>query len=455
MTHVLRALSVTALCIAALTANAADLEPEDFAFGAKVLTPGAAAAYRTPLPLSLYQKVVRGDLGDMRVFNERGELVPHRIERPASESTVQAAPVTLPVFALPGAYREALRITVESGGTRIDVRTPAASGPSSGTASSPSDSYLIDGRAHHSPVSGFNLSWPDDAEDFAGRLSVEASDDLSTWRTIVRDAPIANLRATNGRILERRIDLPPTTAQFWRLSWSGKSAPFEITGVTAEPAGDRVEATRATLAIQGKREVGQRRGEFTFDLGAQVPVDRVNLELPEQNSIVQVELFTRIEPGEDWRFVTRSGFYRLQSSPSTADFTNGPVALDARSDRYWLARVDVSSGGLGRTAPTLRVGWLPHEVVFLARGAGPFTLAYGNGIVQASTSLGAIPANASIVNASLAEPQTLGGPERLDPKARPRTWWSRSTILWTVLGAGVALLAFMAYRLANELKHRP
>lgn len=455
MTHAVRALGVSALCLAGLTANAADLEPEDFAFGAKVLTPSAAAAYRTPLPLSLYQKVVRGDLGDLRVFNERGELVPHRIERPASDSTVQAAPVTFPVFALPGDYREALRITVESGGTRIEVRTPAADAPSDGDASSAIDSYLVDGRALHAPVSVLNLSWPDDAEDFAGRLSVEASDDLSTWRTIVRDAPIANLRATNARILERRINLPHTTAQFWRLSWSGKSAPFAITGVTAEPAGDRVEATRTTLAVEGKREVGQRRGEFTFDLGALVPVDRVNLELPEQNSIVQVELFTRMEPGDDWQFVTRSGFYRLQSGPSTADFTNGPVAVAARSERYWLARVDVSSGGLGRKAPTLRVGWLPHELVFLARGAGPFTLAYGNGVVQASTSLGEIPANVSIVNASLAEPQTLGGPERLDPKARPRTWWSRSTILWTVLGIGVALLAFMAYRLANELKRKP
>ena len=35
-------------------------------------------------------------------------------------------------------------------------------------------------------------------------------------------------------------------------------------------------------------------------------------------------------------------------------------------------------GGLGGGAPVMHAGWIPHQVVFAARGEPPFQLAYGN-----------------------------------------------------------------------------
>ncbi len=453
-------------------AAAADLKPEDFAYGMNMLRSSDAAAYRVPLPLAVYQTVVHADLGDVRVFNERDEMVPYRIERPRSQSTVRAAPVALPVFPLRSDSREALdaiRLTIESRGTRVDVQTPATSHGAAEThvgaksaASGPAARYIIDGRALQLPIAGLQLTWPDDAPDFAGRLRVEASEDLGSWRTVVTGAPVANLRAGEARILERRVELAGVTAKFWRLSWADAPAPFAITSVVAEAARDHVDLARATLTVAGTTVPG-KRGEFEFDLGAQAPVDRVNLELPEQNSIVEVEFLSRARPDAPWQPAVRGGFYRLKSTRPTAmgrstsieteaDLTNSSLSIRPTPHRYWLARVDTRGGGLGRGVPRLHVGWLPHEVVFLARGAGPFTLAYGSSKVHAAAALGAIPPGVSIESATLAEPVALGGDARLAPAATARVFWSKSTVLWTVLGIGVALLALMAYRLARELK---
>jgi hypothetical protein len=100
----------------------------------------------------------------------------------------------------------------------------------------------------------------------------------------------------------------------------------------------------------------------------------------------------------------------------------------------------------------LRVGWLPHDVVFLARGSGPFTLAYGSSKASPTTALGAIPPTVTIVNTEFTPPEPLGGDARLQPAPPARTFWTKSAILWTVLAIGVGLLAFMAYRLSRELK---
>lgn len=430
----------------------ADLTPNDFAYGIKVVTTSEAAAYRVALPLAVYQTVVHADLSDVRVFNERGEPVPFRLERPRSQSTTQPTQTVLPLFTLrgdPGKALDAVRVTIESGNTRVEV-------PSSTTtqgATVAASSYVLDARSFSTPVAAFNLSWPADAPDFAGHLRIEASDDLGIWRTVVFSAPIANLHAGDARIIERRAELAPAKAKYWRLSWPDTPAPFELTSITAEPAQDRVDVTRETVTVGGK-PIASKRGEFEFDLGAKLPVDRLTLELPEQNSIVEVEMLSRAAAQETWRHVTRTGFYRLKNA-ANAELTNGLVAIEPTADRYWLARVDMRGGGLGPSAPKLRAGWLPHDIVFLARGAGPFTLAYGSSAAQSVASLSGFPTTIAIANAALSDPRALGGAGRLEPVHQKLNLWSKTTVLWTVLVIGVAVLAFMAYRLARELKDKP
>jgi hypothetical protein len=59
----------------------------------------------------------------------------------------------------------------------------------------------------------------------------------------------------------------------------------------------------------------------------------------------------------------------------------------------------------------------------------------------------------SVEAAELGAPRTLGGAALLnEPRAGIR--W-RLTLLWLALAAGIALLAFMAYRLAAELRSPP
>ena len=443
-------------------AAAADPSPDDFAYGLKIVTPGEAAAYRASLPLAVYQKIVRADLGDLRVFNGRGEVVPYALERPRSETTVEKTASSLPLFALRGDANKALdavRVTIESGATTINLRGPAAGAPTGkseaqGAGIGPITSYVLDGRSLATSVAAFRIVWPDDAADFAGRLQAEASDDLGAWRPVVAAAPIANRRAGDARLIERRVEFPATRAKFWRLSWAGNAAPFEITSVFAESAQDRVDVERTTLAVVGvpaREGATDRRGDFEFDLGAQLPVDRVNIELPEQNSILEVSLFSRAKPQDAWRPITRSGFYRLRSAG--ADLANGAIAIAPDADRYWLARTDTRGGGLGSGKPQLRVGWIPHEIVFLARGGGPFMLAYGSGVAGgAAGSLASIPKSVEIQSASLGDPQRLGGDSRRVAAPAATSLLSKSALLWSVLAVGVAFLAFMAYRLAKELQ---
>jgi hypothetical protein len=427
----------------AIAANFSGASPKDFAYRMRVVGTGEAAAYRIALPLAVYQKISHPDLADLRVFNGGGEQVPFAIERPAAGAVSNAA-TALPLFPLKDdstATLDAIRVTIESGQGAVNVRTGAQAPPSGRI-----DTYWVDGRSLQVPVAALRLEWPQDAADFAGRLQVEASDSLAGWQVVANEAPIANLHSNAERLVEQRVEISPTKARYWRLSWSGPAAPFVLTSVLAEPARQNVDARHTHLRVAAVA-AKHASGEFEYDLGASLPVDRVNLELPDINTVVEVELLSRARATDVWRSVRRSGFYRLQSDG--AELRNGPVPVALNTDRHWLLRTDPKGGGLGTAAPHLLVEWVPHEVVFVARGAGPFYVAYGSAVAEsAAVSLAVLPGNVSIGSASLSDPEVLGGDSRLQPPPAPYPW--KTALLWAVLIAGAALLGWMAYHLSRD-----
>jgi hypothetical protein len=427
-------------------ASAAEPAPTDFAYGLLVDAGGDDAAYRVPLPVAVYQTVVRPDLGDLRVFNASGQLVPYALERPdAGTSARQPMPLALfPLKDKSPAALDAVRITVESGKSAVNVQTPATAARVAA-----STSYLADARAIEGRIAALILQWPDGSADFAGRLQVEAGDTLGEWRTIVTAAPVANLHAQGEHLVERRVEITPTQAKFWRLSWVGAEAPFGLTGVIAEPARTTVEAARANLMVPGRAVPGRAR-EVEFDLGASPPIDRVNLELPELNTTVAVDLLSRADPSAPWRPIVHAGLYRLKSAGT--ELRNGPIRIAPDSDRYWLARIDPHGVGLGSGVLRLSVGWIAQNVVFLARGSGPFLIAYGSATVApADMPLDSLPRGVAIGTATAGPPTLLGGRSRLRP-ATAVPW--KNGLLWAVLVVAAGILAAMVMRLSKEMHTR-
>ena len=67
------ALMLLAQSVAAVAAE----RPQDFAYGIEVHADVQDALYEIELPAAVYRGVTRSDLGDIRVFNAQGEVVPY------------------------------------------------------------------------------------------------------------------------------------------------------------------------------------------------------------------------------------------------------------------------------------------------------------------------------------------------------------------------------------------
>jgi hypothetical protein len=444
-------------------ADAASAEsPSSFAYGIAIRAEGGEALYRLEVPRAVYMGAVRPDLGDLRVFNGAGEVVPHAFRPRATTGMRKREPVALPFFPLFGEDPKqldglSLRVERNAAGTiiRLDEQKRAP-------ASKSLLAYVVDATALKEPLRALQLDVRSGAA-YAASVDVEASDDLSRWRTLATRAPLLSLEHEGARLEQGRVEFGSSKTKYLRIAWHAMPAGASLGGLRAELGDTRVEASRNWEAVSG-RAVPDKAGDYVFDTQGVFPADRVRFELPQANTVAQVQLFSRPRGDRDWRPVTRGIAYRLRHDGVDVSSQDFSIADD--QDRYWLLRVDQKGGGLGGGEPKLLLGWITHEIVWVARGNPPFTLGYGsrdarpsaytieaivpgyrvdadlNAKVASAGQEGTLPVKAAEADT----PAVLGGQRALEERVDVKRW-----ALWTSLVVAVAFLGWMAWRLAKQM----
>jgi len=255
--------------------------------------------------------------------------------------------------------------------------------------------------------------------------------------------------------LQNRIDLPAHQDKYLKISWPADHVGASITSVRAifpEQSGDQA---RLWNRHSGKRVDNEEHTAFEYEVPAHLPIEALNLYLEQKNSLLQGLVYSRQNPEHNWRLRHRGLFYRLQFPQ--AELINPAIPVTATTDRYWRIEYHRERSSLGTAVPALQLGWKPHQLVFLARGEGPFTLAYGS--ARASTEQA--PVNSlldklkqaletlPIAQARLGQTLSPGSIEVLSPEPPPLPW--RTWSLWASLVIGVLVLASLAWRLHRQM----
>jgi hypothetical protein len=98
--------------------------------------------------------------------------------------------------------------------------------------------------------------------------------------------------------------------------------------------------------------------------------------------------------------------------------------------------------------PRMALLWEAREIVFLARGDGPWTLAYGSGVY------GPPESSLSVGDGTETFPAALGRRSYAAPAAgeKPGTERWRQIVLWGILGFAAAVLCGLAVYIVKSAK---
>jgi hypothetical protein len=461
-THWLAQLATAALICTGAWANDAS-NPKAYAQQLPLTLAAEGSLQRLVLPAQALLRLQTNNYSDLRVFNAQGQAVPMALASAVASNPVTAQVVQLVAFPITGPASTSdlqglsLRIEEKQGKRVVELNSAASATPGSTRVLG----ALFDARTVSTPVGALTLD-VDLPIDQPIAFALEASKDLVNWRALAdtvlyRVGESAPGRANLGM---QRMELGGADLKnnYLRVSWrdaNGQAAP----SVTVRAASlstsqtslaPRVTATLATPALTSPHEL-------SFALPFATPLAAIQIKPQGTNVLIPVRVWGRNDRSQPWNLLASTVVYQLQNQGK--EQASGAVQLSGAAFKEIRLEADTKTPGFVGL-PQVTLQFEPPQLLFLASGAAPFTLAVGlaNAVNAYLPVVSLLPGYQSGQENTLPLARAELDAAALAPTAVAATSnapATRSLVLWGVLLLGVLLLAGMAWALLKQTQKPP
>lgn len=460
-------LAMPTMVLAADTPDAANAK--SYAIRIPVTAAPDAPLQRLLLPAEALVRLQSAGYADLRIFNAAGQPVPMALAQVPTINSTEEQKVKLTAYPILGsgastaAGLEGLSLRIEERQGRRVVQLNTGGGTATGGPQKVLGA-LLDVRAVNVPAVRLTL----DADLPLGQpvtFNVQASKDLKSWRyvadTVLFRADAAAPAASLGDS-SLALSMVELKDHYLRITWGGADVTLRgATLVTSRSTAtrERVNATMAPPAMAGPREL-------SFALPFATPIAALKITPKDGNVLVPLRVLGRNDRNQPWSLLATTVVYRLTTAGK--EQASGPVELQGASVREVKIEADAKTPGFA-SAPDIVLQFEPAQLVFLASGQGPFTLAAGlagpAGAAAAFLPMSSlIPGyKASQENAlplakadvSTAEASAgVAGP-LVAAQAPGDGVPTRTLVLWGILLAGALALGAMAWVLMKQTRQPP
>ena len=490
--------SLAALALGLCFSSSASAAPAPTEATAPITLSGEGPYHRLTLPAAIYSHAAHADLRDLRIRNAQDDAVPYAWlrEMPSPRTVSQAAPLfPVPGHAV-GAEGASPAFKIGADGTLRLIEPPrsGAPAPAAGT------DWLIDASQVSGQLLQARLELAPESEGVFG-FTLQASDDLRHWRPVGGVQQLVRLRHQERTLEQLSVDLGGTRARFLRLRWRDPAQGAALAAVHIE--------SQQAVEIKPQQEWSDALAPAHCSVDAcdylaprGWPAQSLRIELAQANTLAQVQVSGLIDappaaapasqpprllptlrhphlhrretpsaaPGPQEIVLADTVLYRL--SRDGQEVRSPALALDGVVYPRLRLRTQGPISQLGSAPPTLEFGVTPRTLVFLAQGQPPFRLAWqsaapdqgapvlpdGGAMALATLMPGGTATQA--LTADTAQVRLPGAPAALmapasaptGPAGKADGLAARPLWLWAALGAGLLLLAGMAWSLFASLK---
>jgi len=424
-----------------------------YARGFELITEQQSAIYKVTLPKSVYSTVSKKDFSDIRIFNQNNEPIPHVIQQSKIKTGTKIGSLELPFFPIANEEinleNRALDITVTSEGKVVRIQTEG------GARELNQDivkHYLIDASHINTSIDSIDFKLNSLESGYAKAFRLDYSNDLNQWLALVDHATLTDLKYGQYTLKNTRVKLPHKNIKYIRFTWLSDVDTLAITSVKANfKDEDLSENQYWSTSVLIDKNIGE--ATYEFDTGGLFNIEQIDIELPDDNTLIDVIIKSRADDNSPWEKRFNGVFYKLYFEE--LKLIGKPVAVSSTKDRYWQIKFQ-STDGIGNVEPVLKYAWRPNYLYFLARGNAPYVLAFGNANTNinnhvASRLMSLLNQDVSNDMVGLAkigkEIVLKGDPALIIQKKLP---WQRIA-LWAILIIGVIVIATMVIRLARNI----
>lgn len=434
------------------------LSEHDFAYIAETQISSNTPYYELEIPTVVYDSITRDDLGDLRVLNGDGHVVPHGLRATAMVKNRKTEVKNMPFFPLYHQNRKTatdlhLNIKRNAHGEVINIHSRLPKN----TTDSRLTGYLIDLRKWKKPVHKLKINWKNpNNNSFIRKLTISRSTNLERWQVISRGKTLVNMSYQNHQLMENVIDISAAKTNYLRILFQDNKPGLEFESIEAShtQSSQHKQQNWKTVSVNSTKTAG----EYRFQHNLKSLARQFEIKLPENNTVVRARISSRANKETPWTFRGSALLYRLSVNGSNIE--KSKINIRPNRDAEWILYFEQQGGGIGSGLPKVKLAWQPQQLVFVARGRPPYRVVWGSAQVnpvsinanQLLPNIGSdITTSENMISTALLLSDTKRpvNKQALQPKAKEVNW--RQWILWIVLVGSALLLIWVATRLMKKM----
>ncbi len=359
-------LMLGSLCLSVADSNASIT---DYAYKAK-LSLSNDMLRRVELPNELLVSLARQDLGDVTIFDRNGAMMPTWV-RPRQIEVLRKS-LSLKFNAFTGSSTDTARQETVTVVRDKEGRVEAYSKDSrSQLADEVLNAYIVELPVDDSEIriDELNIQWTQIPARRLLSVRIEASDDLSKWRVLRSRQNLAKFE--NDANANQRLKIN-TSKKYLRISLNEAVDKFEIHSVEGHYREVKKEAID-WFSLGPMTENVEDPGFLSFSLSQKVRQKGARFSFNQPNQLIKGDIY-RKEPNHDRRKLRYGGIVQHNITPSDEIEKNEPLYLQGSSRALWWFKPDQAI----QSMPMVDLKMPNYELLFLANGTGPYSIAWGN-----------------------------------------------------------------------------
>jgi hypothetical protein len=419
-------------------APATDDNPSTYAVRVPVTADRTWPVQRLAIPAQVLAAARTADLSDLRVFDAAGKPVPIARIAPAQKPLHRASLPVLPILGSVNALNVkgvTLRLDEEGRvGVAQVVGTPA------GSTTAKVLGVLLDARRIHGAARNviINAGIP---EAQPVTFSVEAGVDLKEWRAVGEMVSYRPTASDDGNDISLPLGDATLNGEYLRITWHGASRLLSPVTIRRATLVTRAETTATGSSIEATAPPPTDAHISEFALPFAAPASTIRIVPRGGEVIVPIRILGRDSREQPWALLGEGTAARQGTGQA-----KGGILLGNRAYRMLRIEADPHSAGFS-AAPAITFDFARREIVFLAVGKPPYTLAAGRAATTAAyLPLASIMTQATDGRLGIA---TIAAAARdsvmqLEPIGKSG---ARQALLWGLLIGATAVLGSMAWLL--------
>ena len=412
-----------------------------------------APLQRLQLPAQALVQLQSSGYSDVRIFNAQGQPVPMALSRVAT-NPAERGQINLTAFPILGGESsdplDGLQLRIEERQGQRVVRLSTAQSAVNPAAQKVLGA-LFDARAVNLPVVAMALD-VDLPTAQPITFNLQASKDLKNWRQVA-DTVLYKTDAASLGAATLELPAQEVSNHYLRVTWAddtGQLAAVKLRSVTLSTAAAGSVINRVAAQVAPPTLVNPYT--FSFSLPFVTPIAALRIDPAGSNTLVPVRVLGRNDRSQPWATLASTVVYQLTAGGKTQN--SGPIELPDATVREIKVEADKNTPGFA-AAPAVSVLFNPVQLVFLANGAGPFTLAVGAAnLPSAYLSLPSLMPGYQMGQENklpVAKVEASSAGQVIVPTgAADGSLPTRSLVLWGVLIAGALALAAMTWALTKQ-----